>query len=249
MIHPRRPQHRPRAAGVRLWLWRWSWCTTSLLHDDIIDGDLLRRGAPAVWADLGVPAGILAGDALFFLAVQVVAEAPGPLGASGPGTGTGTAAVQELFDGEYADTLLETRREVFVADVAAMARGKTDALSAAACAPGAMAGGADPSRVDRYERSARTWGPRSDWSTTSWGSGGDLCAHRQAARGRPGGAQEVPASGRRARLRQRGGAGTGGAVRRHGAAVRRSYGTGRTAGARAMPCGATHHQEATRRNG
>ncbi|MGV4986759.1 polyprenyl synthetase family protein [Streptomyces sp. NRAIS4] len=119
----------------------------SLLHDDIIDGDRLRRGRPAVWADLGVPAAILAGDALFFLAVQIVAEAPGPLGASGPGTVT--AAVQELIDGEYADTLLETRQEVPVADVVAMAQGKTGALITAACALGAVAGGATPSRVDR----------------------------------------------------------------------------------------------------
>jgi geranylgeranyl diphosphate synthase type I len=50
----------------------------SLLHDDLIDGDRLRRGRPAVWAELGMPAAVLAGDALFFLAVQVLSQAPPP---------------------------------------------------------------------------------------------------------------------------------------------------------------------------
>ncbi|WP_438309633.1 polyprenyl synthetase family protein [Streptomyces sp. HUAS TT3] len=119
----------------------------SLLHDDIIDGDRLRRGRPAVWAALGVPAAILAGDALFLLAVQTVAEAPGPLGAAGPGMLT--RAVQELIDGEYVDTLLEDREvaSVPVAEVTAMAQGKTGALIAASCALGAVAGGADEQRV------------------------------------------------------------------------------------------------------
>ncbi|MFF4369443.1 polyprenyl synthetase family protein [Streptomyces sp. NPDC001594] len=119
----------------------------SLLHDDIIDGDRLRRGRPAVWAALGVPAAILAGDALFFLAVQTLAEAPGPLGAAGPGMLT--RAVQELIDGEYTDTLLEDREaaSVSVAEVTAMARGKTGELIAASCALGAVAGGADGQRV------------------------------------------------------------------------------------------------------
>jgi geranylgeranyl diphosphate synthase type I len=73
----------------------------SLLHDDLIDGDRLRRGMPAVWSEMGVPAAVLAGDALFFLAVQVLDQAPPPLGAAR--VREPTAAVQELVEGEYAD--------------------------------------------------------------------------------------------------------------------------------------------------
>ncbi|GHF40097.1 polyprenyl synthetase family protein [Streptomyces morookaense] len=118
----------------------------SLLHDDIIDGDHMRRGRPALWASFGVPAGILAGDALFFLAVQVLLEAPPPLG--GAGVGQLTGAVQELIDGEYTDTVLEDRPTVLVAECEAMASAKTGALFAAACGLGALAAGAAADRRD-----------------------------------------------------------------------------------------------------
>ncbi|MGK5637946.1 polyprenyl synthetase family protein [Streptomyces sp. URMC 126] len=52
----------------------------SLLHDDLIDGDRLRQGRPALWVQEGVPTTIPAGDALFFLAVQALNAAPPPLG-------------------------------------------------------------------------------------------------------------------------------------------------------------------------
>ncbi|WP_308378063.1 polyprenyl synthetase family protein [Streptomyces sp. ISL-98] len=118
----------------------------SLLHDDIIDGDRLRHGRPALWALLGVPAGILTGDALFFLSVQVLSEAPPPLGTLG--VGRLTLAVQELVHGEYVDTLLESRPTASVSECAAMAGGKTGALIAASCALGALAGEAGPEREE-----------------------------------------------------------------------------------------------------
>ncbi|MFJ2178980.1 polyprenyl synthetase family protein [Streptomyces sp. NPDC087851] len=51
---------------------------TSLLHDDIIDHDPVRRHRPALCAVKGIAAAILAGDALFFAAVRALAEAPTP---------------------------------------------------------------------------------------------------------------------------------------------------------------------------
>ena len=46
----------------------------SLLHDDLMDGDVERRHRPTVWALCGVPAAILAGDALLALAAEVLLE-------------------------------------------------------------------------------------------------------------------------------------------------------------------------------
>lgn len=66
----------------------------SLLHDDVIDEDPLRRGRPALWAAKGVPAAILAGDALSFAAVQTMAEAPD----AGRTVPVLPAAVQALID-------------------------------------------------------------------------------------------------------------------------------------------------------
>ena len=47
----------------------------SLLHDDVIDGGFLRRGAPAFWVDRGIPAAILLGDLLLFKALELVSPA------------------------------------------------------------------------------------------------------------------------------------------------------------------------------
>lgn len=45
----------------------------SLLHDDVIDGGFLRRGAPSFWVDKGIPAAILLGDLLLFKALDLLA--------------------------------------------------------------------------------------------------------------------------------------------------------------------------------
>lgn len=110
----------------------------SLLHDDIIDGDATRRSRPAVWTVFGVPAAILAGDALFFLAIQVLADRPPPSG--GEAIPCLSATVQRLIDGENADIGFETRRKVSLDDCLAMTIAKTGALLECACTLGAIYG-------------------------------------------------------------------------------------------------------------
>ncbi|MET9631796.1 polyprenyl synthetase family protein [Lentzea sp. NPDC006480] len=51
---------------------------STLIHDDIIDADELRRGRPAAWKVFGTSLAILAGDALQGLALQMVVDDPGP---------------------------------------------------------------------------------------------------------------------------------------------------------------------------
>ncbi|MET9558118.1 polyprenyl synthetase family protein [Streptomyces sp. NPDC006645] len=51
---------------------------STLIHDDIIDADELRRGRPAAWKVFGASLAILAGDALQALALQLVVDDPGP---------------------------------------------------------------------------------------------------------------------------------------------------------------------------
>ena len=50
----------------------------SLLHDDVIDGALTRRGAPAFWAQYGSHGAILAGDILLGKALSVLSLAREP---------------------------------------------------------------------------------------------------------------------------------------------------------------------------
>src|SRR5581483_445637 len=73
----------------------------SLLQDDVMDGDLMRRHRPTAWSVFGLNAAILAGDALLTLALDVLAASGHP--AATEGTRMLSAAVQDLVDGQYAD--------------------------------------------------------------------------------------------------------------------------------------------------
>jgi geranylgeranyl diphosphate synthase type I len=117
----------------------------SLLHDDVMDGDLTRRHRPTAWSVFGIGAAILAGDALLTLALDVLAASGHP--AAGPGMRTLSAAVQELVDGQCADVEFERRSTVDIPECERMARGKTAALMGAACALGASFGGGSAEQV------------------------------------------------------------------------------------------------------
>ncbi|MEV8015882.1 polyprenyl synthetase family protein [Streptomyces sp. NPDC086554] len=115
----------------------------SLLHDDIIDHAPQRRGRPALWAAKGLPAAILAGDALFFTAVQTLADLP----EASRTVPVLLACVQALIEGEYLDTLLEATADATEHQVLAVAAGKTGELLACACELGAAAHNAGPERA------------------------------------------------------------------------------------------------------
>lgn len=118
----------------------------SLVQDDILDADRLRRHRPTVWSAFGVAAGILAGDALFFLATQVLCDAGPPLGSVG--LTWLNRAVQEMIDGQYADVVLSKRVRISLSECQVMAGAKTGALLGAACALGGVAAGGDPESVE-----------------------------------------------------------------------------------------------------
>ncbi|MFF8950978.1 polyprenyl synthetase family protein [Streptomyces sp. NPDC014940] len=131
----------------------------SLLHDDIMDGDATRRRRPAVWKAYGTGPAVLAGDALFALAVQTLAAAPG-----GPGAvRLLSAALADLVRGQ-ADDLLFTARpcagpeRVTPGEYRAMAEHKTGALLGCAAALGAALGGAGERAVTALDRAGRHLG-------------------------------------------------------------------------------------------
>ncbi|GII62362.1 dimethylallyltransferase [Sphaerisporangium krabiense] len=119
----------------------------SLLHDDVMDGDLTRRHRATAWSLFGVSPAILAGDALLALAFDVLAASGHPAAPEG-GRLLG-ATVLDLIDGQGADTSFETRGDVSLQECLSMAESKTGALLGASCALGALFGGAAPERVER----------------------------------------------------------------------------------------------------
>jgi geranylgeranyl diphosphate synthase type I len=122
----------------------------SLIHDDIEDGDELRRHRPTVWKIWGIPLAINAGDGLFAIAFAAVQR----LSRRGVAAETVLQALDlftqsclALTEGQYLDISFEQRSDVIVADYLRMIQGKTAALIGASVAIGAQIGGATAPQV------------------------------------------------------------------------------------------------------
>lgn len=118
----------------------------SLLHDDVMDDDRLRRHRPTAWVVYGVPMAILAGDALLALAMRILS------GRDGRAARLLTGALMSLVDGQCADLTMTSRADVERDECVAMAAGKTGALMGVACALGAQAAGAGQERAASLRR-------------------------------------------------------------------------------------------------
>jgi geranylgeranyl diphosphate synthase, type I len=128
----------------------------SLVHDDVMDGDVQRRHRRTVWAVFGVPAAILAGSALQSLALEVVLDPPTPAGAAAAELLGRTT--RELIGGQFEDLAFERRASVTVAECLAMADRKTGALIACSAAVGAVLAGASGETVAALEAYGRQVG-------------------------------------------------------------------------------------------
>ncbi|MFC5171984.1 polyprenyl synthetase family protein [Streptomyces mutomycini] len=135
--------------------------TFSLLHDDIMDGDGTRRQRETVWKAYGTGPAVLAGDALFALAVQTLAEAPGPHTAAAVCRLSGT--LSGLVRGQAEDLLFAARPwtgpgAVRMDEYCAMAELKTGTLLGCAAALGGLLGGAPAPTVAALDRAGRHLG-------------------------------------------------------------------------------------------
>jgi geranylgeranyl diphosphate synthase type I len=113
----------------------------SLLHDDIMDGDLERRHRPTGWVVFGQGQAILAGTAMLAAAIETLAETGEPGHRTLPCL---LAATQRLISGQSLDLRLEGDERATVDDVLHMEAGKTAELLACSASIGALAVGADP---------------------------------------------------------------------------------------------------------
>ncbi|APA96396.1 polyprenyl synthetase family protein [Nocardia seriolae] len=129
----------------------------TLLHDDVVDGDRLRRGRETVWSRWGIPAAIMLGDAMHAAAVaQLISRLPAHLS---------TAAANRLEDavidislGQHRDCEFERRTRVDLTEYTDMAAAKTGSLFGASCALGALVAHADPETVAAMEEFGRELG-------------------------------------------------------------------------------------------
>lgn len=132
----------------------------TLIHDDILDGDIERRGRPTVWAVWGKPSAILLGDALHALAIEILTDPHQgkPTGRTTEAVARIEQAVIEMCRGQFEDCDFVERRPVATEDYAAMATGKTGALAGCACALGSVAANADPATVTALDLFGRRVG-------------------------------------------------------------------------------------------
>lgn len=108
----------------------------SLLHDDVIDGGYLRRGAPTFWVERGISAAILVGDMLLFKAVDIMCRVE-----EGRLTPLLVRLTGEVCDAESEQELLLRGAPATWENCVRIARRKTGALFAFAAG---VCGGRDP---------------------------------------------------------------------------------------------------------
>jgi len=109
--------------------------TTSLIHDDVIDGAELRRGTTSVNARWGNKISVLAGDHLYAKVVSMLVE-DGDLDV----LRTVAAAVAEMTHSEIGQTLRRHEMHVTEEEYLATIGGKTGSLMSCCCRVGAMLG-------------------------------------------------------------------------------------------------------------
>lgn len=125
--------------------------TFTLIHDDVMDHDQLRRGQPTVSALWGDAIAITAGDGLFALAFDAIvdnAEAEGVGQAKALGlVRRAAAAAFDLSRGQTMDLLLERDADPSVERYMEMVRLKTGVLLEFALEAGAVLGGGSAEQV------------------------------------------------------------------------------------------------------
>lgn len=132
--------------------------TYSLVHDDLpcMDDDPMRRGRAATHVVHGEANALLVGDALLTDAFSLIAEGPhaGRLVRELASAAGGHGMVQ----GQALDLYWTGRQDANLDILNTIHRLKTGRLLGAACAMGAIAGGADDERVSRLREFGRCLG-------------------------------------------------------------------------------------------
>jgi octaprenyl-diphosphate synthase len=114
--------------------------TATLLHDDVVDESVLRRGLSSANSVFGNKASVLVGDFLFARAFQLMV-ADGSLSV----LAILSKAAATIAEGEVSQLVIQNDLSTSEAKYLEVIRGKTAALFAAACEVGAVLGERPPS--------------------------------------------------------------------------------------------------------
>jgi geranylgeranyl diphosphate synthase, type I len=158
----------------------------SLVHDDIEDGDRMRRGRETVWSAFGLPHGVNAGDAMGALAQLALAGA----GSRVPDDRVAFAMSMDLAaanlrmcEGQSLDIAFEQVERATVDAYVDMIGGKTAALFACCGSLGARSAGADDALIERCADVGRLFGIAFQIQDDVVGTWGDSLATGKPADG------------------------------------------------------------------
>jgi len=121
--------------------------TFTLIHDDIMDDDTLRRGVQTVHTKWDMPTGILAGDVLYARAFEHICMASANDAAKVRAVTMLAKACADICEGQHMDMSFEHRTDVSVGEYMEMVRKKTGVLYAAAAGIGAVLAGGNAVQV------------------------------------------------------------------------------------------------------
>ncbi|NJE06525.1 polyprenyl synthetase family protein [Thermococcus sp. M36] len=147
----------------------------SLVHDDIMDMDELRRGRPTVHKVWGINMAILAGDLLFSKAFEAVAKAEVSPEKKARILEVLVQTSNELCEGQALDIEFETREEVTVDEYLQMISGKTGALFDGSATIGAIVG----TDKEEYIQALSKWGRNVGIAFQIWDDVLDLIADEE----------------------------------------------------------------------
>jgi geranylgeranyl diphosphate synthase type I len=121
--------------------------TFTLIHDDIMDDDTLRRGVPTVHTRWDMPTGILAGDVLYARAFEFICLSQADDQAKVRAVSMLARACADICEGQHMDMSFERRSDVDQYEYFEMVKKKTGVLYAAAAGIGGILGGGNAQEV------------------------------------------------------------------------------------------------------
>ncbi len=120
----------------------------TLIHDDIMDDDDLRRGVPAVHKEYDLETAILAGDTLYSKAFEIMLETGADADRLVDALEILATTCTKICEGQSLDVTFEERADVSPEEYLEMVEQKTAVLYAASAALPAVLLGADQETID-----------------------------------------------------------------------------------------------------
>jgi len=130
-----------------------------LIHDDIEDGDTIRRGKPTVWTRYGVPTAINAGDFMLGTAYRLMLQSPVDGGTMLSLLEHFTTTYQQTCRGQALDIHWRGRKDLTVEDYLRMVTLKTGHYLALGMVGGAIVAGLHSEGIGTIQELGRNMGP------------------------------------------------------------------------------------------